>query len=291
MPNYWGSALRGGLGKWLRRVSCILRNSRCHQCVVRPSCAYGFVFETELLKRQDIRVVNARPHPIVIEPPVPPPRETETGAEFSFDIILLDKANDFFPHIFYSIMKLGQQDGLGARTREDYGRFVIQSVKCATELLFTSSVSELNRPSRLARLDLSQLEPEDRHVLEVGFETPFRVKHKGSLSSNIPFHLLIRAALRRIASMEAAYGDGEPLLDYKGLISRAEKLETVSSNLNWLEIPRFSTRQRRKMLIGGPVGTVRYEGELAEFIPLLRYCETVHVGKQTFFGLGKIKLM
>ena len=44
------------------------------------------------------------------------------------------------------------------------------------------------------------------------------------------------------------------------------------------------------MLMGGIVGTVSYTGDLAEFLPLLRLCETFHLGKQTTFGLGKLTI-
>jgi CRISPR/Cas system endoribonuclease Cas6 (RAMP superfamily) len=44
------------------------------------------------------------------------------------------------------------------------------------------------------------------------------------------------------------------------------------------------------MLMGGITGKVRYSGNLTEFIPLIKFCEKVHIGKQTSFGLGKIKI-
>ena len=44
------------------------------------------------------------------------------------------------------------------------------------------------------------------------------------------------------------------------------------------------------MLMGGMVGNVTYSGDLAEFLPLIRFCEKTHLGKQTSFGLGKIEI-
>ena len=43
------------------------------------------------------------------------------------------------------------------------------------------------------------------------------------------------------------------------------------------------------MLMGGMVGSVTYENVSDEFLSLLRFCEEVHLGKQTAFGLGSIK--
>ena len=41
------------------------------------------------------------------------------------------------------------------------------------------------------------------------------------------------------------------------------------------------------MLMGGMIGAVTYTGDVTEFLPLIRFCEKVHIGKQTTFGLGK----
>jgi CRISPR/Cas system endoribonuclease Cas6 (RAMP superfamily) len=42
------------------------------------------------------------------------------------------------------------------------------------------------------------------------------------------------------------------------------------------------------MKLGGVVGRLVLEGDLAPFVPLLRTAEIVHVGKGATFGLGKL---
>ncbi|PIP08439.1 MAG: hypothetical protein COX51_04395 [Syntrophobacteraceae bacterium CG23_combo_of_CG06-09_8_20_14_all_50_8] len=111
-----------------------------------------------------------------------------------------------------------------------------------------------------------------------------------ALESALPFHVLIRAALRRVSALFAAYGDGEPDLDYRGLVRRAQEITIEESHLHWFDWRRWSNRQDQEMLMGGLIGTVAYSGDLTEFIPLLHLCETLHLGKQTAFGLGKIKI-
>jgi len=44
------------------------------------------------------------------------------------------------------------------------------------------------------------------------------------------------------------------------------------------------------MLMGGISGSITYSGDIGEFLPVLRICEEVHLGKQTTFGLGKIRI-
>jgi CRISPR/Cas system endoribonuclease Cas6 (RAMP superfamily) len=117
-----------------------------------------------------------------------------------------------------------------------------------------------------------------------------RLKYLNELESGLPFHVLIRAALRRISSLFTAYGDGEPDLDYRGIVRRAQEITIEKSALHWFDWRRWSNRQDQGMLMGGLMGSITYAGALTEFMPLLLLCETLHLGKQTAFGLGKIKI-
>ena len=45
------------------------------------------------------------------------------------------------------------------------------------------------------------------------------------------------------------------------------------------------------MSLCGVIGTVSYEGDISDFMLLLRLGEYVHVGKGTSFGLGKYKIL
>ena len=287
LPIYWGSALRGGLGRWLRKTCCVFRNRKCDDCIVKSSCIYFFIFETENNKYSE--TVNARPHPIVLEPPLPVPSSTRQGDKFSFSIILIGKANDFLPHLVYSIIQMGK-DGIGAKTGHGYGSFTVDTISSDKTVLFDKNGYDLKRPVSLHTLELSNSTIYPCKRLEVEFQTPFRVKYKGRFIDSIPFHILIRAALRRISSLEAAYGTGEPKLDYSNLVAGAKKIEVIDEQIHWQELPRFSSRQKCKMTLGGPVGRVIYEGNIGPYLQFLSYCQPVHLGKQTFFGLGKIKL-
>ena len=94
--------------------------------------------------------------------------------------------------------------------------------------------------------------------------------------------------LRRISSLFACYAAGEPDLDYKGLLKRAENIKIVDNSLKWHSWERYSNRQKQRMPMGGILGTVEYKGRLDEFLPLLDFSSKVNLGKNTSFGLGKI---
>lgn len=93
-----------------------------------------------------------------------------------------------------------------------------------------------------------------------------------------------------MSALEDAYGSGEPVLDYRGLVQRAEKVETIRSTIRWKELYRYSNRQKKKVSLSGLSGNISYRGDLSEFIPVVRYGAAVNLGKQTVFGLGKVEL-
>jgi hypothetical protein len=95
--------------------------------------------------------------------------------------------------------------------------------------------------------------------------------------------------LRRVSSLLEYNDGGEPQLDYRGLVKSAEDVNILSSDLRWFDWRRYSFRQDRSMLMGGMCGSITYVGKIGGFIPLIDFCSKVHRGKQTTFGLGKIR--
>jgi hypothetical protein len=80
-------------------------------------------------------------------------------------------------------------------------------------------------------------------------------------------------------------------LDYRALIERAAKVQTLSISLKWDDWERYSNRQRTKMNLGGFIGEIEFTGEeMAAFLPLLVAGELLHIGAGTTFGLGKYEI-
>lgn len=84
---------------------------------------------------------------------------------------------------------------------------------------------------------------------------------------------------------------GEELdVDFTGLIGRAERVRTLSEDTRWVDWDRYSGRRDARITLGGLVGKVIYSGNAAEFRPLLKIGEYVHVGKGAVFGMGKYRI-
>ncbi len=248
----------------------------------------NLVFESEKLDKNTAGYkarLSSRPHPYVLEPPLDERREYAAGESFSFTLHLFGPALRYRPQIFYAVTLMGET-GLG---KQQQGRFTLNKVSAADSLLYDETTKTLSL-EQVAREVTFTPEVKECNRLRVDFLTPLRIKRDNCFQRKISFGTLARAAMRRVSSLENAYGEGEPKVDYKGLASTADEIETKEDKTTWQDVTRYSNRQKSSMKIGGVQGTMVFKGELSPFLPFLRYCEIVHLGKQTAFGLGLIKV-
>lgn len=279
-PPYKGSMLRGAFGGALKTVMCGSVKKDCQECRLLDRCLYARVFETHERGTQ-----AARPHPYVIEPPLDATGSYAAGESLEFGLLLFGKTNDFLMFFLHAAELMGKRGlGKGAQGRAN----------CALESVCDEQGRRLYRPEDGRLL----FEPEPRALrlqpapaipsaeVAIRLHTPFRQKSQNRLLDELPFQALTRAMLRRISGLFEHYGDGEPDIDYRGLVARAAQTRTLASELRWRDWERYSNRQQSRMQLGGLVGSVRYADVPAEYLPLLELSQLVHLGKQTTFGLG-----
>jgi len=291
LPRYKGSILRGSLGKSLKSICCPLKKVECKDCILSANCVYFFVFESRE-NPNSTRFLNI-PHPFVLDPPLIGKTCYQPKDRFEFSLILLKDALKYLSYLTFAVIQMGKF-GIGFNVKNGFGKFKINKIFQDDEVIYTENENNLILTECKNSLDISNIAGhinEPISSLKVEFLTPYRVKYKNSLASTFDFSILIRACLRRIAALEFFYAGKEPDIDYKGLVRRAKDVKVVSQDKKWLEITRYSFRQKTKMKFGGLVGYAVYCGDLTEFYPILKYCEVVHVGKQSSFGFGKIKVM
>ncbi len=290
LPYYKGSTFRGVFGHALKKVVCALRRQECKDCLLRKKCVYSFIFETSAAvdKPEGRKRIASPPHPYVIEPPDNIKTHYKKGESFDFPLLLFGKANDCLPYFIYAFEQMGEI-GIGRRIKGKRPAFKLNSVTADGNLVYSSEDNKIREGVFLQDLIVENYLSEVRG-LELILQTPLRLKFENSLQADLPFHILVRAMLRRISSLHNYHENGEPPLDYRGMVERAQSVKISESSLEWFDWKRYSSRQDRSMLMGGMIGKVNYSGELGEFVPLIKFCEKVHIGKQTSFGLGKIKI-
>ena len=283
LPEFKGSTLRGAFGRALKNCACALRRQECPSCMLAPSCCHAFIFEG-----QSFPGIQGKQHPYVIEPDEDPRRDYAPDDTLTFNILLFGRANDYLPHVVYAVQEMGK-DGLGKNTSTQQGRFILETVSTAEQTIFADNI--LKNHETPPELEVKAATGPTIREITVYCPTPLRLKYNNQLQDGLPFHVLIRAALRRISSLESAYSSGEPDLDYRGLVAEAAKVEQALTDCQWTDITRYSSKQKTTMQLGGITGRMVYHGDnLTPFLPLLHYCETTHLGKQTTFGLGRIRV-
>ncbi|MGD9819577.1 MAG: CRISPR system precrRNA processing endoribonuclease RAMP protein Cas6 [Desulfomonilaceae bacterium] len=286
LPPYKGSTIRGAFGVALKKSLCALKLQECPTCPLRLECLYARVFEN--LPENDLSGGKGIPHPFVVEPPLDEKTDYSAGDSFDFRLLLFGQANENLNYFIYASQQMGRL-GLGKLINGKRASFELKTVHSGANRLFDCSDGTII-PADPQNLDLDAFRPPSpgSGSVKIIFQTPLRLKFQNRFNDALPFHVLIRAALRRISFLNIYFGQGEPDLDYRGLVNRSNDMKTVDSDLRWLDWERYSNRQEKRMQMGGLVGMATYEGRLTEFIPLLQYCEQVHLGKATTFGLGKI---
>ncbi len=290
LPVYKGSTFRGGFGSALRSVVCALKRQECSGCLLRDRCVYVYVFETPPPPGSErLRLYKTVPHPFVIEPPLDERRHVPAGETVEFGLVLVGRAMEVLPYFIYAFMHLGER-GLGKRRGAFRLEEVLSEGPRGPQSIYHRESGSLTAPEGVPtgewigrRVDELGGSP----VLRLSFLTPGRVKHADHLVESPQFHHLIRALLRRFSSLSYFHG-GTPLeLDYRGLIDAAAAVRRVGSTTRWYDWERYSTRQKERMSLGGFIGDLDFEGDLAPFLPLLAWGELLHVGKGVSFGLGQ----
>ncbi len=266
LPPYKGSALHGGFGHALKRIS--------------PTY-YQQLFE----QGND----GASPKPFVLLPPLDSEEHYPAGHCFTCELTLFGAADRLFPICHAALEFLGKEMGLG----EGRGKFRIEGVETARPAGDTSSLP--NTESLTCR-DIAEACGGSNERLTIHLPTRLRLKADGRLVSRPPeFHLFFARLLGRINTLSSLYGGGravEPEVRDL-LLSRAEEsvqLDQQATKAHWRDLPRFSGRQQQWMKFGGLLGSVTWQGKAEDvqpFLPFLAVGEWMHVGGKSSFGLGK----
>ena len=291
LPHFKGSTFRGVFGRALKNVVCTLKSQECDQCLLKQRCVYALVFETPIsLEIPKGSRIASPPHPFVIEPPLDTETHFSEGSSFDFHLLLFGEANRNLPYFVYAFEQMGRI-GIGRKVNGNRGHFKLEEVRVKNEPIYSGTYQKIMVDDAFSELSLSGAEgPSDEELrITVRMITPVRLKFQNKLKAELPFHVMVRAMLRRVSSLLNCHGEGEPDLDYRGMVKRAEDVRITEDNLRWYDWKRYSFRQDKSMLMGGIVGSVTYEGKIGEYMSLIDFCSNVHLGKQTSFGLGKIE--
>lgn len=291
LPEYKGATFRGALGFAFKRVACALPRKTCDTCLLRERCAYSVCFETPVPEAsENMRKYPFAPHPFVLEPPPEDRRNYEPGEELALELCLVGRGNDYLAYFIYAFEEMGNQ-GLG----RDRGKIELVSVASTwrdektvydhAKQAFIGEVERITSADIEARAETLSGKP-----LRIVFETPTRIKSKGSLTESPDLGVLFPTLLRRLNSLNYFHSGGPNDVDVKPILMAAQATATENVGMEWVDWDRYSGRQQRRMKLGGFIGTVDYPPLNPLLLPALVWGELLHVGKASAFGLGKYRI-
>ena len=312
LPKYTGSTFRGALGHAMRKLHYGLKKV-CTECEICPQCRYtnlyAYFFESPAdhpFIADNSRSIKIKqetyPQPFILEPPA---GGLYLSGEFlPLSFTLVGKAIECFPFMACALSNIShvgiarKEEGMKIR-----GKISLEAIVDAfplddgnETLIYDGRTGSMVGPGQILDFDIikqsvmSNLNcerPVER--IRISFLTPLRFKNENRLGEALTFNVFIRNILRRLTLL-SVHSPLSSSIDFRRLISLAESVKTEKSQLRWFDWERYSARQKGKMKLGGFVGDIVFAGNLNEFLPYIKMCEFLNVGKNCTFGLGKYEI-
>ncbi len=303
LPESKGSIFRNTFGLALRHVVCAMKQKDCAGCILDRRCLYPLLFSSpppanhHLLPpfpKGKIRS-TAIPAPFVIEPPETSATSFQRKDPFDFGLVLFGRSNEHLLHFIQTFEEMGRL-GIGRRTEKGRSRFVIASVDAGGETVWDGRERSLREGDYTEDLRAGFLADAEKALsspiaaVTVHLVSPLVGVAGSSREDVLAFPVLMQSVLDRILTLNRTYGKGQLAIDVPGLVSRAAGVRITQSSLRRRGEARPVRRPDSSVHSGRVIGEVTYEGPLGEFLPCLRFCERTHLGRETAWGAGQIRV-
>lgn len=299
LSNFAGSSLRKDFLAIYKQIACLEVNNICRNgCLRAEECSYAILFEDNIPTSNNlIKQFQNPPKPFIFDSPIKGKTLFSRNEELYFDLLLMGNAFAYFPYFLASMRRLGET-GLGwNRGKYKLTKIIANDLvkdSVAAVFDFTSSDPDINQE---VSFSLGQLyehyskEYDDVREVEVAILTPLRMKRLCNDNWHLIFRTLVKNILTRISNIAVAFCDFEEFHQFPELINEANSVRIVNEDLIWEDWR--NSRMKNKdpnSKLGGYRGTIKYNGDITKFWPILRLGEVLHIGKNTSFGLGRIKV-
>jgi hypothetical protein len=299
LPPTVGAALRGALFRTLQQQFCLAgRGPGCGQAPLAADCPVCFLLAP--VDETDRRGRDV-PRPYVLRPPLSGPRDYAVGQIFEFELATFGRALGHFPYTLLGIEEMGRA-GVGAGRQ---GAFRLDEVWAVNPLQGRQEavyVRSRGATVRTPSLPVGETDVREEAAalagrggterLRIELEAPMRLVEGGKLvkPEGFAFRAFFARLLERLTALRARYGDGAPPPDVPALLGTAGEVRIAERRLEWRELFRGSARHRRALPMGGLLGGVTVDGELAPLLPWLVWGTLTHVGKDAAMGNGRYRL-
>ena len=269
-PDFWlGSTWRGILGNTLRELVCPFSSrTACEQCTIRKHCPAA----TLIKGHTAMPGLRDSPRGYVID------SMTGSGSRtLTMDLTLFGSTVQYAPIITGALEK-GEHRGI-FHDRTPYRIAATEQLTPAGE---TRPLDNRSAPDAAPLQKwLDNLPAPDAATYR--FAAPVRLKTKGSYLSTMDWPFFF-------ASLACLMHGGTPLgrETWTAMQQMFQEPGRIESHLTWKDLARYSSTQKRKVPLGGLVGTFDITRAADWIQPWLNAARVIHVGKGTAMGLGKI---
>lgn len=282
LPPYTGGLWRSALGMHLRRRACITGAPDCKGCRVARHCAYGDQYDTPAPARAG--QLSARypdpPHPYVLSPGGSAGEPPSDGA-LALDLILVGRAARYLPDWLAVTREVALDRCHGER--DVLGLIPLRPDAPAQPVAMTDLLDAQPRCPPV---------PSAPERVRVHLEHPLRLRCRNRYvgPEQLTFAVFFNTLTRRISMLHEREYSCTPQQDFRALSEHARQTAMEEADLHWFGWHRYSARQKRRIPMGGLLGTFTVSGDLSSFWPWLWLGQWLHVGKGAVMGLGRYRL-
>ncbi len=281
VPYFPSLSLRGLLGWSLQETVCpFLRQKKfeCKTCIVRDNCPYFCLYE----KKSVFPGLSEAPKGYMLYSP-----PGQQGREIECELTLFGSCAKFLPSMREALFVSGKK-GLG-RSRNIFQITGWQELTPAEDTSLPLSAAAHKETSR--PFSLSDWLNNSGPIRTVHFITPVRLRKKGKYISKMDWPFFFSSLARRLETINMLYGDGIGFGRENWLAAMEEfsAWEKPVSKMKWLDLARYSSRQQKKVPLGGLCGTIKIETNCPAQNLWWQIAELINVGKGAVLGLGRVE--
>lgn len=282
LPYYKVSAIRGGMGQMLLAQNCI-GNGDCKNCSFRKKCVVQNIMYASC-KIKPPYMTNAESMGYIIDC-LDYRTSCNKGDIITVTFTLFGDAICYIMPIIYAISSLGCT-GLG----KEKTRFCIKTINNRKQIpiLVNNNIQMSNVFAETLKDYIQERIQNNENYMQVKllFQTPCAVKYQGRFIHLFDKYSIILPILQKIQMYNMYEGN-----NIEKIIWKEENFPVVTGqNLQEKVIQRYSSTQKTKMKLKGIQGEILMENCCKETQKLLYAAEILHIGKNTRFGFGKIKI-
>ncbi|MFN3414243.1 MAG: CRISPR system precrRNA processing endoribonuclease RAMP protein Cas6, partial [Thermoanaerobaculum sp.] len=124
--------------------------------------------------------------------------------------------------------------------------------------------------------------------LTLELRSPVRLQAHGALVTTAPSFAQVFASAQRKLRLAARSWCSLELPFPSEQMHLARHIPVAMASVRWVEMARYSLRQRQFMRLGGLQGRLQFEGEWSFAWPWLRFLPAIGLGKLTTMGFGDV---